>query len=367
MVINKNIITTIEQLDVNEVLVALDSINTQIIAQDIDRNLLNDKDQDFHLEIFEYIGSLLGSPTDSLNQYESELLNLFPIGNKSYVIQISIKRQNNSNVNLIYSLIATVKKKIYFSNLLGYNTSNWNNMIFGTVRYSYRNNINENRANVFSKKNKLFASKFGIITENLRFYMVNNYQEILQLIGVDYNSSTIGKMRDGLGVIGDVIFSIMHNEDFSHDLFHFYSGKIHDDSIRNWIAEEGVAYSWGNAYYTNIHSGEMSNQSTLVSEFKKYLENNDEVSLINLFENHIWKDTSGIFNHLAPDYQIGRLLASLICDEVEQKYGMIGVNQLLRCGKSPDQFVSFLDITNKLIGINRNNFDLKVQKLIYNY
>lgn len=364
--INKDLNIVIEQLNVSQVLTVLDSINTQILNQRINKNLLSNKDRSFHLEILEFIGTLLGNPSDSLNQYKSELLDFFPINHNTYMAQINIKHKNKPDIQLIYNLIATVNERVYFSSLLDYNTSNWNNKIFDTVNYFYRNGINEDRANSFSQKNKLFH-KFEKEAVGLKFYMVNNYQEILQLIGVDYNSSTIGKMRDGLGVVGDVIFSIMNNEDFSHDLFHFYSGKIHNDNIRNCIAEEGVAYSWGNAYYTNTNSGEMTNQSTLVSELKKYLERNNKVSLLELFENHLWRDSSGIYNQLAPDYQVGRLLASLICDKVEHKYGMIGINQLLSCGTSPNQFAPFLDITDKLIGINRNNFDREVQKLLDDY
>ena len=56
---------------------------------------------------------------------------------------------------------------------------------------------------------------------------------------------------------------------FSHDIFHYYSGKVNKNENRNWITEEGIAYSWGNAYYTNSN-GEMIEQQILIDELKKF-------------------------------------------------------------------------------------------------
>ena len=90
-----------------------------------------------------------------------------------------------------------------------------------------------------------------ILKKKLNFYLCDNYQEILQLLGFDYDLSANGTTRDGYGVISQSIFSVMHHEDFSHDIFHYYSGKVNERSNRNWITEEGIAYSWGNVYYTD--------------------------------------------------------------------------------------------------------------------
>ncbi|MEL7222419.1 MAG: hypothetical protein AAGJ93_13945, partial [Bacteroidota bacterium] len=168
------------------------------------------------------------------------------------------------------------------------------------------------------------------------------------------------------GIVGDdVIFSVMNNEDFSHDLFHYYSGTIHDRSVRNWITEEGIAYSWGNAYYTR-KDGEMAEQKELTQVLKQYLSQNKDINLLTLFENNFWTDTSGIYEQLAPDFNVARLIASLVCDEVYNQHGMKGLNKLLTIGARPNHFDPFFQSINDLIGVNRNNFHEKVSQLIKN-
>ncbi len=159
----------------------------------------------------------------------------------------------------------------------------------------------------------------------------------------------------------------MNNEDFSHDLFHFYSAKVHTRTSRNWVTEEGLAYSWGNAYYTKENTGEIARQAELIKVLKEYLAKHPETDLHSLFKNHFWTDSSGIFNHLSTDYKVGRLLSSLICDAIEEQTGMSGINQLISCGSLPDRFTSFLETTNKLIGLNAENFNARVDQMLCNY
>lgn len=85
--------------------------------------------------------------------------------------------------------------------------------------------INLRRAAAFDKKNTLIAGKLGLPAEQLHFYLCSNYQEALRLMGYTYDLSAAGKTRDGYGVEANTIFATMGNEDFSHDLFHFYAEK----------------------------------------------------------------------------------------------------------------------------------------------
>ena len=128
--------------------------------------------------------------------------------------------------------------------------------------------------------------------------MCENYQEANRLLGVEFSVYENSKYRTGYGVVANTIFSIMNNEDFSHDVFHYYSGKINERKNRNWITEEGIAYLWGNAYYTDPN-GEMITHQQLVEELKKYLQENPNETLYNLFENN-----PTIFTHLAPEVSV---------------------------------------------------------------
>ena len=84
--------------------------------------------------------------------------------------------------------------------------------------------------------NQIKQEKIGVQSEDFDFYMCENYQEILRLLGVEYSVYENSKYRTGYGVDSNTIFSIMNHEDFSHDIFHYYSGKINKREDRNWIA-----------------------------------------------------------------------------------------------------------------------------------
>jgi hypothetical protein len=194
----------------------------------------------------------------------------------------------------------------------------------------------------------------GLQPEHFDFYMVKNHQELWCLLGYEYDSNAVGNTTDGYGVDSGVIFSVMHNEDFSHDTFHYYSAKVRTQP-RNSAADEGVAYSWGNAYYTD-ENGEVLTQKQVANQLKQYLQQHPNTSLFELFTK----------NPLILSYQtkVRSLLSSLICDEVEQRKGVAGIKVLLNCGRGDDQFFK---IVNEMIGINPANFNVKVAGLLQQY
>ena len=213
------------------------------------------------------------------------------------------------------------------------------------------------RAIRFNEKNTVIATKLGLTPEKFKFYMCNYYQEILQLLGFEYDSENNGVTREGYGVDNNTIFSIVNNEDFSHDLFHYYSDKFRQMK-GNRTVEEGIAYSWGNAYYPNA-KGEMIEQSDLVKSLKGYLKENPTTSLYQLFT----KDTK-IFNSIAKEISVKSTIASLLCDEIERQKGVEGIKTMIKCGRGDDNFFKVLE---SLIAVNAANFDETVLKLIANY
>lgn len=354
-----------------ELLTSLDSLIEQIRNNNVSENLLWQKEDKISKVVFEGVHSYEKSYQDSTYTISTALLNTYPIGKDRHLNQIAYYRQNENSTKSLQMLLTVIAHSkngnITFSTPLSYYTDTWKKQQVGGITYFYRDKIRVDRAEKFAKKNVAFAEEFKKPPQSLKFFMVENYQEILRLLGFDYNAKSIGKLRDGYGVIGDeVIFSVMNNEDFSHDLFHYYSETIHDSSVRNWVTEEGLAYSWGNAYYVR-KDGEMAEQKELLEILKNYTFQNKEVDLLSLFENNFWKDKSGIYDHLAPDFKVGRLISSLICDEVYKKHGIEGINQLLTIGSKPNHFDPFFEAINKLIKINRKNFNKKLKQLIENY
>ena len=332
-----------------------------------DFNLTDDK---FLNDVLEELSYYENKGKDSTQYITRELINYNPLAKNKMTLQLASYLEDSTNKELIsiWNLIAHRTDTGYtFSSPIDYYTHHWKTQKVGNIYYHFRDSIQLERAIIFADKNKDFSTKFKKPEQEIHFYMTPNYQEILKLIGIDYCKNAIGKIRDGWGVVGgNIIFSIMNNEDFSHDLFHFYAGTKHERKSRNWVTEEGVAYSWGNAYYTT-KSGEMADQKELVQIFKAHQAKNSDFNLLDLFENNFYDDESGIYDHMAPDFKVGRLLCSLICDAVEEKHGMEGLNQLIACGSEPDRFTAFFKTTNELIGLNKVNFNDKVQTLLNNF
>ena len=80
-------------------------------------------------------------------------------------------------------------------------------------------------------------------------YMCPDYQTVLRLQGCLYESASNGSINSGYIMDPKTFFSAMNDEDFSHDVLHKYASKIRG-KMRNRSAECGLAYYWGNAYYS---------------------------------------------------------------------------------------------------------------------
>ncbi|HEY4322629.1 MAG TPA: hypothetical protein VGN20_01550 [Mucilaginibacter sp.] len=279
-----------------------------------------------------------------------QLISLYPVTNFKYFISLAFIYQNS--LKYIVNIIAVVEgDKIIFSSPLWYITRKWKIAEVGNITYFYPDSINLSRARKFDKTNSRIARNLDLQPERFTFYLCDNHQEAMRLMGFQYDLSSAGNFRDGYGVDNSVIFSTMHNEDFSHDTFHYYSAKFRKHA-RNSAADEGVAYSWGNAYYTD-EQGEMITPKQLMPKLKKYLRQHPEVTPLQLFEQN-----PPIFG---PTGKVRSLLSSLVCDEVERQKGIDGIKVLIDCDKGDE---NYFRATDGLIGINRSNFNDKLKSLI---
>jgi len=347
----------------SKIFTSLDTLFNQIKNGKIDLALIYKENAELCISTFKSFSGIEESKKDSIADfYKEQLINIYPISANEYWISIAfIGSKNNEDPvlkNIINLIAVNVDNNIAFSLPTRYLTKTWKTKFVGDITYFYRGKINIGRAKRFNNKNTEIANRLGLKPERLSFYMCDNYQEIIRLLGCEYDIESNGETRDGFGVVAKTIFSIMNNEDFSHDIFHFYSAKIRGDIMRNRTAEEGIAYSWGNAYYTKA-DGEMIEQKELIHNLKIYLNENPYASLLDLFN----KNTK-IFNHLASEISVKSTISSLLCDEVERQKGIDGIKALIKCGRGDD---NYFKTVNDLIAINQTNFDTEVMRLIVRY
>lgn len=348
----------------SKIITSLDTLFSEIKFGKIKEALINKDNAELNRSTMQTFAGIEENKKDSVvNFYKKQLINIYPISNNEVWISLAFIGGGEDNkppiLQNIVNLIATnTDNNIVFSIPLKYLTKTWKTKIVGNITYFFRDRINTERSAKFNAKNTIIANKLGLQPEKLNFYLCNNYQEILQLLGYEYDAESNGKTREGFGVDASNIFSIMNNEDFSHDLFHYYSSKLRGDLKRNRTVEEGIAYSWGNAYYTKAN-GEMIEQKELVQDLKSYLITNPKTNLFELFT----QDTK-IFNGLPTEISVKSTISSLLCDEVERKKGVNGIKTLIKSGPGDDNFFKIL---NDLIFINRINFNTEVIKLIKQY
>lgn len=285
--------------------------------------------------------------------YTPYLINIFPISDNQYEASVAFIDSERLKA-FVRFLIKAENAQYKFSLLLDRNTANWQTTQVGTVKYHHRTPLNLDVAKKFDATNQEIARKFGLTVDSFDFYLNHNYQEALNILGIEYDVLVNGEYRDGSGVDEKTIFAITGNEDFSHDVFHYYSEKIRTEK-RNYPADEGFAYLWGNAYYTD-KANNMIYVDQLVVELRKYIQQNPDVDLLELFNKRPY-----IFTEPAPELNIKSLLSALICNDVEKKHGLEGVKKLLNCGRGDD---NFFKVTKELIGLERSNFNTEVMSLI---
>ncbi len=296
------------------------------------------------------------------NFYAPQLINLYPISNTQFNLTIAWlgAEQDEPELHLIYELIATNDEDGNFSFAcpLDHKTRHWKTETVGLTTYYFKEDFNRERAQTFARKNKAMAEKFGLEAEGFQFYLCDHYQELIQLLGFVFDAKETSKFRNGHGVDEGHIFSIMNNEDFSHDVFHYYSGKINKRENRNWITEEGLAYSWGNAYWTDPN-GDMITMEHLVPALQSYLKRHPEESYYSLFQAN-----AKIFTDLAPEASAKSTISAIICDEVERQHGKVGVDKMINCGRSSKESDNYFKAIGEMLDIDRENFNERVSKLV---
>lgn len=337
--------------------VLLDTLFSQIARGRIDSLLIDPAHAELTTDILLSLkGIQVGD--SSCDGYAIQLMNCYPVAGGTYFISLACSGVDHHGVPVlktIFNLMARwVDRAIVFACPVEYYTSQWATTVVGRVTYRSPLPINLGRARLFDQKNTVIAGKLGVLPVSLRFYICNDYQQVLRLLGYGYDRGYNGVTNRGAGVIANTIFSVMNNEDFSHDLFHDYSYKIRTVR-RNGAAEEGIAYSWGNAYYVD-GKGETITMKELVPDLRRYVAAHGGVTLLALF-----REGGDGFSPLAPEVSARNTIAALLSDEVERQKGVAGIKQLINCGPGDDNYFVRL---NELIGVNPANFELTVRGLM---
>ena len=283
-----------------------------------------------------------------------KVINTYPLGNGQFWVELSCTDSSGALKNILSFVGRAGDAHITFAIPLAYLTRDWQTEKIGRVTYHFVSGLDRAVARGFDGKNETIAKKLGLVPENFDFYLTDNYQQVLALLGTNYDAGSTGRVREGGGPSFGTIFAVMHNADFSHDLTHYYVAKIRT-GVRNPIPEEGLAYYWGNAYYTNA-DGQMIDYPDQLRALKEYIQQYPDSSLLSVFEHN-----DKIFPQFGPEVSGRSVISALLCAHIEATRGVEGIKELMNCGKGEDNYFIAL---GKLTGIGKGNFEDKVRGLL---
>ena len=334
---------------------SLDRLLSSIENTPLDTALVDSENADLNRNFFRSLHGIERKNTVQ-KYFQAQLINLYPAGDSQYLLTLAWLK--NDEIGHIRTFLAQERGgRVTFANPLKYNTRFWKTTTIGTITYFYPDTIDTKRASDFDRKNILMARKLNLPVRNWEVYMCRNYQEVLQIQGCSYEFTRNGATNHGDIIDPETLFSVMNDEDFSHDVLHIYASQIRGTE-RNAAAECGLAYYWGNAYHTGT-VGKAPELDELVSVLQRYLQAHPEVKLLDLFD-----DSPNILAEYGYPWpvHVNRVIAGVICREIEKRKGTPGIVELLKCGRGNDPF---FECTERLIGIGRDNFDAEVRKLIF--
>jgi hypothetical protein len=333
---------------------SLDSLLNSIERGELDTTLVDRDNYEFNCSFFAGLQGIESKDTIE-HYYRGQLINLYPIARSQYALMLAWL--NGNELGRIFTLLAGEDDgKIVFANPIKYNTKAWKTATVGTITIHYPDTFNVDRAEKFHHKNVTMAGKLKLPVRSWEMYMCRHYQEAMQLQGCSYEVTANGMFNSGYIVDPKTFFSVMSNEDFSHDLLHIYASGIHGRN-RN-AAECGLAYLWGNAYHADSN-GNVPDMQELTPVLQQYIQAHKEVRLLDLFEKN--PNVLAEYGYPKP-IQVRDIIAGLIWEEIEKQKGTDGVISFMTCGRGYDNLYKS---TEALIGINRENFDKKVNGLLF--
>ena len=300
---------------------ALDRLLFSIGAGKIDTTLLEPENIEFHYNFFRDLQGIENKDTVA-GYFYPQLINLYPLTETQSMLTLVFSK--GDDLGRIYNFLVREKEgHLFFASPLYYNTRFWKTKTVGTIRYFFPDSVNMQRAELFDRKNKTIARKLALPLRHWDVYLCQNFQEALNIQGCVYEYSRNGVVNSGYIVDPCTLFACMHDEDF---------------------------YTTPNAKSPALEE--------LLPAFQKYIDEHKGAQLLSLFEKN--PDVLAEYGYPKP-IEVNKIIAALICREIERQKGEKGIIELLKCGRGNN---NFFRVVEQLIGLNRENFDSELRRLV---
>jgi len=295
------------------------------------------------------------------NFYKGYLANIVQLDNTNFLIQFSYIGVNNTLPVLAasFELLAKQKNdKFYFSSPLKRNTISWKTKKIENCTFHFKNSLNEAIAYNYVRTVAFFDKKLNASTGLIEWYGCSDLPDVLKNIGVnyklDYNGRSTGTFNTSENSI-TLLVSGTGNENFSsfdpHDLWHERARNVISRNTINKPVDEGCAYLYGGSWGLSWKQ--------ILQTFKEKVALNPNNNWLTSY-NDFYNFGESSEKHLLVPYVIN----ALIVQKIEKEQGFSAVLELLSCGKYEKNNDNYFRILDKLLGINKSNYNDRVWALI---
>lgn len=283
------------------------------------------------------------------NFYKAHLLNAYTKDQKTYHLTIAFMGTPKEGRE-VFSMIFNLKAVHQGAGFLFYSyyednlkAMNWKQVSIGNVNYFYKNTINKNRLNAFSKFNTDFAKLLNRTPKKIDYIILEDANETFALLGIDYIISNNGDPTLRFNTSNKILAGI-EKDRYEHDLIHMYFEDLFDSKNTYRSFEEGIATyfagSWGDSYLE------------VVNMMKEYLNENPDADL-----GQLYKDNKRVGVH-----SIRNMINAFLCEAILKKHDFSALLDILECGNNGELYYEKLA---KYTDIREANFSAKVYQLLF--
>jgi hypothetical protein len=289
--------------------------------------------------------------------YKPYITNLVKQGEK-YAVQFSYIgiTDNVPAIKASFTLFAREQGGLfYFYSPLKQNTAAWKTKTSNNITYLYKDALNATDTKEFERMVAFYDKKLKTNSPIIQYYC-DDFLEVQQILGLDYRS-------DYAGVTENILTAKENNQSLiingwgaqqhrfdPHDLFHERLSTVLSGDITNRPVNEGCAYLYGGSWGFTWPQ--------IITKFNTYVSQTPNADWLTLY-------TDGTnFNNEAKILKISYVINALIVQKLEKEKGFPAVMELLSCGKKEKGDENYFKALERIAGISKANFNVKVGELI---
>jgi len=285
------------------------------------------------------------------------LTNVSRIDSNDYIVQFSYLgiRDTTPVLRASFKLVARREGQGFvFHSPLRRNTVGWSTTRFDDFAFHCSNyNLDESLVRSYIAKAHEFDAKLHAPAYQTEFFCCGSFPEALEALGVDYKLDYNGigsegltafEQRTSLHVVGGTGSTTFDYHDLWHDRLH----AVVPVNTINKLIDEACAYLYGGSWGLTWEE--------IFRQFKLYMgDNRDWLKAFDENSNFARPNQ----NHLYVSY----VITALLVKKIEKEKGFPAVLQLLTCGKYRKDNENYFQALDKIVGVNRSNFNATVENL----